>query len=247
MKVPAGKIPLTEAFQEYFERRWRDAPIQLAIKRRIHKAQKIFDKWEEKLEHLAAEEKCKLREKRRKLRDKLSGELECISKEQDDAAKAFRAAFENGELVAEVCELVADGKGGKTKMESVLTREQWRDALFPERLFFASKIVASVGDPLFDYTSLHPYTDKAVFDRWLIATCRANKKRSTVAAENRCREWLVEEIRKGPQAGNKASYAEKAQKSFGVSARGFVRIWRKALAQANNQDWSKPGRRPDKS
>ena len=84
MKVPAGKIPLTEAFQEYFERRWRDAPaIQLAIKRRIHKAQKIFDKWEEKLkdEHLAAEEKCKLRKKRRKLRDKLSGELECISKD----------------------------------------------------------------------------------------------------------------------------------------------------------------------
>lgn len=246
MKVPAGKIPLTEAFQEYFERRWRDAPIQLAIKRRIHKAQKIFDKWEEKLkdEHLAAEEKCKLRKKRRKLRDKLSGELECISKEQDDSAKAFRAAFENGELVAEA----SDDRDPNSPPKTLeLTQGQWRDALFPERLFFVSEIVASVSDPLFDYTSLHPYTDKAVFDKWLIATCRANKKRSTVAAENRCREWLVEEIRKGPQAGNKASYAEKAQKSFGVSARGFVRIWRKALAQANNQDWSKPGRRPDKS
>jgi hypothetical protein len=51
---------------------------------------------------------------------------------------------------------------------------------------------------------------------------------STVAAETRCREWLIGEMRKGAPTRARKKYQEEAHQRFGVGPRPFGRAWDRA-------------------
>jgi hypothetical protein len=75
-------------------------------------------------------------------------------------------------------------------------------------------------------------------------------KRSAIAStESKCRQWLAELMRQGPQKEAKAKYKNEAlQKFFDLSERGFDRAWSGAIIDANAADgWGKPGRKVLKS
>lgn len=64
------------------------------------------------------------------------------------------------------------------------------------------------------------------------------------AAETRCRRWLVEEMRAGPDAPrSKEEMAAEASARFGVKGRAFVRAWGAAAQEAATPAWSRPGRK----
>jgi hypothetical protein len=69
-----------------------------------------------------------------------------------------------------------------------------------------------------------------------------HKEACTVAAETRCRKWLIEQMQNGPGNGRKADYRDRAQQEFGVSERAFIRAWAAAIAQTGS-DLGNPGRR----
>jgi hypothetical protein len=71
----------------------------------------------------------------------------------------------------------------------------------------------------------------------------AEKESSTVAAETKCRVWLIDQMRNGgARARNKEHYLKEAQKIFSVSQRSFNRSWKAAIAETGRSDWSKHGR-----
>jgi hypothetical protein len=86
--------------------------------------------------------------------------------ETDAATAEMCTAFKRGDLVAKVF----DGTE-----EWTLTTDQWEEALFPERLLLAGAIL-DPGGAFADYDGLHPYTDEAVFQKWLAGVFRNESK-----------------------------------------------------------------------
>ena len=72
----------------------------------------------------------------------------------------------------------------------------------------------------------------------------ATTQQTTLAAEIKCRKWLVNLMSDGKQmTKSKADYRTEAQTIFKVSIRSFDRAWGNAIAETGNEDWSKPGRK----
>lgn len=70
------------------------------------------------------------------------------------------------------------------------------------------------------------------------------KAEATAKAEHQCRKWLLEKMSGGgKQEKTKSAYRAEAKNKFGVSARGFDRVWGSAVSESGNSDWSKPGRK----
>lgn len=70
---------------------------------------------------------------------------------------------------------------------------------------------------------------------------------SSIAAEMKCREWLVAQMRqykKPPQA--KPHYAKLAKEKFHVGSNSFARAWRDAVKETEAFAWSARGRKPRK-
>lgn len=71
------------------------------------------------------------------------------------------------------------------------------------------------------------------------------KPATTIAAENRCKEWLKRLMADGqkPQR-SKVAYTKEASERFQVGARAFARAWDTAIRETGS--WSAPGRKPSK-
>lgn len=66
---------------------------------------------------------------------------------------------------------------------------------------------------------------------------------TTIAARNRCQEWLEGLMTKGPQVMAKDQYRELSVERFGISSRQFGIAWTTALSNIRNPTWGKSGRR----
>ena len=67
---------------------------------------------------------------------------------------------------------------------------------------------------------------------------------STIAAENRCKDWLVGLMSNdGAPDRLKSAYRFEAKSEFGVGTRAFDRAWQNAIAETGNSAWSNPGRK----
>jgi hypothetical protein len=66
---------------------------------------------------------------------------------------------------------------------------------------------------------------------------------ATIAGQTRCYRWLVELMERGPQETSKSEYGAYARAEFGIGQRQFLRAWDNAIAQVQNPDWGKSGRR----
>ena len=66
---------------------------------------------------------------------------------------------------------------------------------------------------------------------------------STIAAETRCKKWLMALMELGPRDKVKADYRKEAKSQFGIGIRAFDRAWANAIKETGNKDWSKPGRK----
>ena len=76
------------------------------------------------------------------------------------------------------------------------------------------------------------------------AEATAARADCTVAAETRCKNWLIEMMSKGvPPDHTKSEYRADAKKRFSVGARAFDRAWQNACTETGNIAWSKPGRK----
>jgi hypothetical protein len=65
--------------------------------------------------------------------------------------------------------------------------------------------------------------------------------KSSIAAETKCRKWLMEEMQKSPRRPQpKENYVKEAQQRFGVSKRGFDRAWTQAVEKTGS-GWMRPG------
>lgn len=72
----------------------------------------------------------------------------------------------------------------------------------------------------------------------------APPRKTTVAAEKKCQEWLEGLMRSGDPTKNKGDYQGEAIAKFdGLSNKGFLRAWGNAAAQVNKASWTKPGPR----
>jgi hypothetical protein len=74
---------------------------------------------------------------------------------------------------------------------------------------------------------------------------RAAKKKklsTTVAAETRCKEWLIRMMTASPTARpeSKSKYLSKAKSLFGVSRRSFDHAWKNAI-KTTGARWDRPG------
>jgi hypothetical protein len=68
---------------------------------------------------------------------------------------------------------------------------------------------------------------------------------STVAAEDRCRKWLVDLMVDGrAPSGPKRDYKTQARERFRVGSRAFGRAWDAAIQETGNTSWRAPGRKP---
>jgi hypothetical protein len=68
---------------------------------------------------------------------------------------------------------------------------------------------------------------------------------STIAAEDRCRKWLVDLMVDGKTpSGPKRDYAREARERFQVGSRAFARAWDAAIQETGNTSWRAPGRKP---
>jgi hypothetical protein len=68
---------------------------------------------------------------------------------------------------------------------------------------------------------------------------------STIAAEDRCRKWLVDLMVDGKtSSGPKRDYAREARERFQVGSRAFARAWDAAIQETGNTSWRAPGRKP---
>jgi hypothetical protein len=76
-------------------------------------------------------------------------------------------------------------------------------------------------------------------NQWMHA--RVSKDSSTIGAEQRCRRWLVELMKRGPQIKPKRQYEEEAKTQFGVGRRAFARAWENAKQDSSTNSWGKPG------
>jgi hypothetical protein len=70
---------------------------------------------------------------------------------------------------------------------------------------------------------------------------KASRRPSTIAAEKRCQDWLVDLMRRGSPTKVKAAYLAEAKQEFEISDRGFARAWSEAVKKSSNPDWTKPG------
>ena len=71
-------------------------------------------------------------------------------------------------------------------------------------------------------------------------------KKSTIKTETECEKWLIAEMQKSPDGNpfNKSHWKDQAISRFGVSVRGFNRIWDNSLDSADvKKTWGKPGRK----
>ena len=75
-----------------------------------------------------------------------------------------------------------------------------------------------------------------------VARAESPARQSTIGAETRCYEWLVDLMHEEPKKKPKHKYLEEAQSKFGVSKRAFNRVWGQAIAETGKTEWSKPGR-----
>lgn len=69
----------------------------------------------------------------------------------------------------------------------------------------------------------------------------APKSRTTIAAQTRCKNWLVSLMRVGPPTKNKGNYRKTAQREFEVGTKVFDRAWANAVAESGNNKWMRPG------
>jgi hypothetical protein len=71
-----------------------------------------------------------------------------------------------------------------------------------------------------------------------------DRVQSTVAAEVRCRNWLLDLMAKESKPTKaKAEYMTDAFALFSVGQRAFLRAWGTAIAESKNENWSRPGRK----
>ena len=68
-------------------------------------------------------------------------------------------------------------------------------------------------------------------------------EQTTIAAERRCREWLLPLMKAGSPTKPKADYLADATKKYGVGTKAFIRAWGYATSESGNQEWIKPGRK----
>ena len=67
---------------------------------------------------------------------------------------------------------------------------------------------------------------------------------STIAAEDRCRKWLVNLMLDGKApSGPKRGYASEARERFQAGSRAFARAWDAAIKETGNTGWRAPGRK----
>jgi hypothetical protein len=68
---------------------------------------------------------------------------------------------------------------------------------------------------------------------------------TTIGAENQCRLWLTDIMKKDPgRPRPKSDVRKEARDRFpNLSGRGFDRVWDAAVGQANAPKWAAPGRR----
>ena len=86
----------------------------------------------------------------------------------------------------------------------------------------------------------HVRVETKTFLRWL----ESQRPSSKVHNEDKCKNWLIEQMRKSPteRSGPKATYFEQAQRRFsGTSKRGFDILWREAVKESGASAWAKPG------
>jgi hypothetical protein len=67
-------------------------------------------------------------------------------------------------------------------------------------------------------------------------------KSSTIGAEGRCKNWLVEMMKNGSREKPKRDYLTEATTKFQISGRGFDRAWQAAIAETGNHKWAEGGR-----
>jgi len=83
-----------------------------------------------------------------------------------------------------------------------------------------------------------------LFDRQIVqALWPASLGSATAAAETRARSWLAAEVAQGPPKGTKQFYRAEIERLFGVTARGFMRVWDAATKVHGAEAWTKSGPR----
>lgn len=73
------------------------------------------------------------------------------------------------------------------------------------------------------------------------------RRRATVAAGSRCRDWLIGLMKSGPQEQAKIRYQEHAVATYGISTRQFKSAWDQARQEVGNPQWGRPGPKPSRS
>jgi hypothetical protein len=64
-----------------------------------------------------------------------------------------------------------------------------------------------------------------------------DRSRSTIASEQRCLEWFIRDLRdRGVETVSKTERRQFAKCHFGISVRGFDRVWRKALDETGLEE-----------
>ena len=68
--------------------------------------------------------------------------------------------------------------------------------------------------PLTEYRGLYPYLEEAAFETWRKKLLAAEKESSTVAAETKCRVWLIDRCKMAPAPETKSIISRRHRKSL---------------------------------
>jgi hypothetical protein len=168
MKVPAGNIPLREAFDRYFQRRWHDGFVHSALEHLRTTERQLS----ERKSHLSLR-----RRKSRADQRRLLG----AQRRTDIAVVEFRRAFERGHLEARAWDPTQS-------REVTLTPSLWKAAFYAERLFLADAVpdFFRADKALADYVELQFYVEKGAFEEWLAK--QADSAASTIEKQMQARK-----------------------------------------------------------
>ena len=135
--------------------------------------------------------------------------------------------------------LVGSGKSAESSEWREVTRLEWQE------LHIGASAAGELGLFQFDPEQALRYNKVRFAKEKVRQIWKPRINNPTIAAEKRCEEWLIDEMRASSTPNKpKSEYRADGMRELGVSGAAFDRAWASAIKATGAEDWSKAGPKP---